>query len=224
MGCCENIHYLIGRNNKDLSMPFHLSEIKSGNTSKLTLSSPIKVDKNEIMNSPFKTNLISKLQFDDYKKNIILDKINEEESEYKESSVNTKITKIEKESPKKDFKDFQNLMKNKINKRKYHKYHNNKSQDKNRSHPKFQTILTDDKFNKKLNEYKNHINMKKIFYLNNLTKKKEKKSNDFIFEKSMDDLSFKRDIFETICEKQNKRAIRNVRFKLFNESLDQKYN
>ena len=66
--------------------------------------------------------------------------------------------------------------------------------------------------------------MKKIFYLNNLTKKKEKESNDFIFEKSMDDLSFKRDIFETICEKQNKRAIRNVRFKLFNESLDQKYN
>ena len=202
MGCCENIHYLIGKNNKDLSMPFHLSEIKSGNTSKLTLSSPIKVDKNEIMNSPFKTNLISKLQFDDYKKN----------------------TKIEKESPKKDFKDFQDLMKNKINKRKYHKYHNSKSQDKNRSHPKFKTILTDDKFNKKLNEYKNHINMKKIFYLNNLTKKKEEENNDFIFEKSMGDLSFKRDIFETICEKQNKRAIRNVRFKLFNESLEKKYN
>ena len=40
----------------------------------------------------------------------------------------------------------------------------------------------------------------------------------------MGDLSFKRDIFETICEKQNKRAIRNVRFKLFNESLEKKYN
>jgi len=221
MGCCENINNLIVNKNKDLSNSYYSfpKVIKEENLIEINKSGIIP-EENKINHSPIKNNSTSKMK-PDYKQNQVLDEINEVESEYKESSVSVSILTKDKITPKNKFKIFENLNIKNRNRGNLNKIKNLR---KKRSQEKNKRILSDDKFNKKLNEYKNHINMKKIFYLNNLTKKKEEENNDFIFEKSMGDLSFKRDIFETICEKQNKRAIRNVRFKLFNESLEKKYN
>ena len=136
-----------------------------------------------------------------------MDEINEVESEYKESSINISILTKDKVSPKSKIKVFDNLIiknRNKGNKGSLSKIKNlrkKRSQDKNRK------ILSDDRFNKKLSEY-NNMSMNYAFHLNNLTRIKTDSKNNFII----------------VSERNLKRVNRNVKFKLFNESLNDKDN
>lgn len=166
MGCCENINNIIRNKNKDLSNSYYSypNILKEENLLKIDKSKLIP-EEYKIISSPIKNNSTSKKKLD-FKKNHVLDKINEVESEYKESSINISILTKDKVSPKIKIKVFDNLIiknRNKGNKGSLSKIKNlrkKRSQDKNRK------ILSDDRFNKKLNEY-NNMSMNYAFHLNN---------------------------------------------------------
>ena len=222
MGCCENINNIIRNKNKDLSNSYYSypNVLKEENLLKIDKSKLIP-EEDKIISSPIKNNSISRKK-SDFKKNHVLDKINEVESEYKESSINISILTRDKVSPKSKIKVFDNVIiknRNKGNKGSLSKIKNlrkKRSQDKNRK------ILSDDRFNKKLNEY-NNMSMNYAFHLNNLTRIKTDSKNN-ILDKTMGDLSFKDHNFIIVSKRNLKRVNRNVKFKLFNESLNDKDN
>ena len=149
MGCCENINYLYRNNNQDLSSSFYSKEIKEINLVNEKNPNFIDVDEQE-MNSILKSNKFTKIKLDEYKNNKILDKINEVESEYKESQINTRLISKEIIPSQNDIKAIHNLIKNRNDNMNLKKI---KGLRKNRSLPEFKTILNKNIFYKKLNEY-----------------------------------------------------------------------
>ena len=110
MGCCENINNIIRNKNKDLSNSYYSypNILKEENLLKIDKSKLIP-EEYKIISSPIKNNSTSKKKLD-FKKNHVLDKINEVESEYKESSINISILTKDKVSPKSKIKVFDNLI------------------------------------------------------------------------------------------------------------------
>ena len=149
MGCCENINNLYRNNNQDLSSSFYSKEIKEINLVNEKNPNFIDVDEQE-MNSILKSNKFTKIKLDEYKNNKILDKINEVESEYKESQINTRLISKEIIPSQNDIKAIHNLIKNRNDNMNLKKI---KGLRKNRSLPEFKTILNKNIFYKKLNEY-----------------------------------------------------------------------
>lgn len=225
MGCCENMNNLFSNNNKDLSNSLFLKGIKEENFNKTNnkYKNSNKINKNSNENKVghyfYKNNSTSKIQLGNIDKNKTLDKINEVESEYKESSIiNSILISKEKITPKNKINIYQNLAKNNIKTRK-----NNEIQilRNNRSRPEIKTILSEDIFYKKLNEYNSQINKKKVIYLNNLKRIKSVKNNNnntYLID-IIREFSFKDPNFRVSYETNNKREIRNVKYKLFNEFL-----
>ena len=95
MGCCENINNLFDKN-KNLSKSFSLKEKNLSTNNK---DYKFNID-NAYIKKLLKNNQTPKFDLNVYKRYKILDKINEEDSEYKESSVNTRIINNEKKSNK----------------------------------------------------------------------------------------------------------------------------
>ena len=217
MGCCENINNLIVNKNKDLSNSYYSfpKVIKEENLIEINKSGIIP-EENKITHSPIKNNSTSKMKLD-YKQNQVLDEINEVESEYKESSVNVSILTKDKITPKNKFKVFENLNIKNRNRGNLNKIKNLR---KKRSQEKNKRILSDDKFNKKLNEY-NNMSMNYTFHLNNLRRSKTDSKNT-ISGKTIGDFSFIDHNFNIVSEKNLKRINRNVKFKLLDESMNNK--
>ena len=160
MGCCKNFeNNLIRKDHENLSNSFNLNGLKKNNFKSDKISNSIPIDE-ETINSFYNSNSNSKNQLDKYKKFNILDNIKEVESEYKESSVNTRLLSREIISPQNKFKIIQKMIKNNFVNRK----NKIKTLRRNRSLPKYKLVLSEDIFNKKLNEYnennKNNINYK----------------------------------------------------------------
>jgi hypothetical protein len=87
---------------------------------------------------------------DEYKNNKILDKINEVDSEYIESPINTRLISKEIIHSQNNIKAIHNFIKNRNDNLNLKKI---KSLRKNRSLPEFKAILNKNIFYKKLNEY-----------------------------------------------------------------------
>ena len=155
MGCCENINNLFDKN-KNLSKSFSLKEKNLSTNNK---DYKFNID-NAYIKKLLKNNQTPKFDLNVYKRYKILDKINEEDSEYKESSVNTRIINNEKKSNKYKEREIKKIVKNNIGNKKLEKM---KISRRNRSFSEFKTILSEDIFYKKLNEYKKND---KINYLN----------------------------------------------------------
>ena len=155
MGCCEDLSNIIGIKNKDLSNSFRLKGIKERN---LRIENNDNTDNsdlmdNKILNKFLNNNCISKKKLGTYRKNKTLDKINEVDSEYNESSLNTRLISREKISPSNKNKIINNCIKNNLANEKLGKI---KTLRRNRSQPEFKIILSEENFNKKLNEYNNN--------------------------------------------------------------------
>ena len=205
MGCCENINNLVKNKNKDLSSSYNSKEIIDKDYIIVDNEKSILGD-NKIVSSLFKRNEILKKQ-PYHKQNQILDKINEVESEYKESSI---LLTRDKASPHNKFKVFENLIKNNSNKRNFCIIKNLR---KKRSQSKHKKILSDDIFNKKIKEYSNmSVNYQ-------LTRKTDSKNNS-IKGKSIENISFKDYNFNVVTENNRRRLNRNVKYKFLNESFD----
>ena len=182
MGCCQNSINILGYKNKN-SEDSSLTALKETN-----LSNGLGMDSQTSLDNLLKTllrNKTPKITFNKYKKLRILDKINEEESESKESSINNnKILSKEK--------IIDNLKNEKANNENI-KLENIKILRKNRSHPRFKTKLNEEMFIKKLNEYKENSKIKKNNYVNyksQLNSLKVSKSEQ-LFNNSIGDLSLK---------------------------------
>jgi hypothetical protein len=213
MGCCEKTINILGCQYKiSSSSSSSLIGLKETN-----LSSGAKNDSPISLNKVLKSLLRDKqpnikVNFNkSNKKKIVLEKIKEEESESKESSINYKkmISKeklIEIRNSKK-----LNIISNKNNSK---KLENIKLLRKNRSHPKFKIKLNEQIFIKKLNEYKNN-KTKGNNYINNLSyisQLKESKSEQLfvtLYDKSFDDSCFIDSINKINNEKRNKIIYRN---------------
>lgn len=217
MGCCENFENLIRKDYENLSNSFNLKGLKKNKITNDEISNSISIDE-ETINSFYNTNPKSKNQLDKYKKSNILDKIKEVESEYKESSVNTRRLSKDVISPQNKVKIIQKMIKYNL----VHGKNKIKTLRKNRSLPKHKVILSEDIFNKKLNEYnENNKNNDSINY--NLTLKKSKNNNEIeknniILRKTTGDFSFKSVNHEKSSKKNDKRKNRNKKFGLLNES------
>ena len=212
MGCCEKTINILGYQYKiSSSSSSSLIGLKETN-----LSSGAKNDSSISLNKVLKSLLRDKppnIKVNlnkSNKKKIVLEKIKEEESESKESSINNKkmISKeklIEIRNSKK-----LNIISNKNSK----KLENIKLLRKNRSHPKFKIKLNEQIFIKKLNEYKNN-KTKGNNYINNLSyisQLKESKSEQLfvtLYDKSFDDSCFIDSINKINNEKRNKIIYRN---------------
>ena len=197
MGCCQNPINILGYKNKKSEDSSSLTAIKETN-----LSNGISMDSQTYLDNVLKTllrNKTPKLTFHKYKKIKILDKINEEESESKESSINNqKIISKEKivDNLKKEKTKSENI-----------KLDNIKILRKNRSHPRFKTKLNEEMFIKKLNEYKENNKTKKNKNSNNIAQLnsfKESKS-EHLFNNSIGDSSLKDSINKIKKEKRNKK-------------------
>lgn len=197
MGCCQNPINILGYKNKKSEDSSSLTAIKETN-----LSNGISMDSQTYLDNVLKTllrNKTPKLTFHKYKKIKILDKINEEESESKESSINNqKIISKEKivDNLKKEKTKSENI-----------KLDNIKILRKNRSHPRFKTKLNEEMFIKKLNEYKENNKTKKNKNSNNIAQLnsfKESKS-EHLFNNSIGDSSLKDSINKINKEKRNKK-------------------
>ena len=217
MGCCENFDNLIRRDYENLSNSFNLNGLKKTKITNDEISNSISIDE-ETINSFYITNPKSKIQFDKYKKSNVLDKIKEVESEYKESSVNTRRLSKDMISPQNKVKIIQNMIKNNL----VHGNNKIKTLRKNRSLPKCKVILSEDIFNKKLNEY-NENNKINVSIKYNLTLKKSKnnsetENNNIILRKTTGDFSFKAVNHEKSSFTNYKRKNRNKKIGFFNES------
>lgn len=207
MGCCENSRNFLGYQNKNSSSN-SLTGLKETNLSNgMATSSALYLD--NVLKTLLR-NKTPKLTLNKYKKFKVLDRINEEESESKESSVNyQKILSKEKIADN-------NNKKEKL-KNKNIKLENIRILRKNRSHPKFKTKLNEETFIKKLNEYM--INNSKIKgnnnyvnYISQLSHLKESKSEQLfgsVYDKSIGDSSLKDTINYINKDKKNKRNKRN---------------
>ena len=197
MGCCENINNIFGNNNDNLSESFYLNGLKEINFENRKKNDSIHID-NNVMNSLLKSNKFSKIQLDGYKKYKILDKINEVDSEYKESSINTRLISKEIISPQNNVKII-NKLKNKKDNDKLTKIKNFR---KTRSLPEFKTILNEDIFYKKLNEYNennklhnNKINKDYHISLKKLDKSKTELKFNLEYDKAMENFNNKDNTF-----------------------------
>jgi hypothetical protein len=197
MGCCENINNIFGNNNDNLSESFYLNGLKEINFENRKKHDSIYID-NNVMNSLLKSNKFSKIQLDGYKKYKILDKINEVDSEYKESSINTRLISKEIVSPQNNVKII-NKLKNKKDNDKLTKIKNFR---KTRSLPEFKTILNEDLFYKKLNEYNennklhnNKINKDYHISLKKLDKSKTELKFNLEYDKAMENFNNKDNTF-----------------------------
>ena len=222
MGCCENYKNLLGYQNKaSSSSSSSLMKLKETNLSggKKT-SSPILID------NVLKTLLRAKtpqLTLKKPKKLKVLDKINEEESEYVESSMNR-----QKMMSKEKILDLRNSIKKDKSKTNNIKIENIKILRKNRSHPKFKTKLNEEMFIKKLNEYKNNKSKRNLYisslsYLSQLKESKSERLLGSLYEKSGGDSSFKESINKINKEKKNKIINRNkinLNYNMFSKSKD----
>ena len=215
MGCCENINNFLSNNNNNLSNPFFLNEV---NFSKNKMNNSFH-KKNKIFIKFIKDDQTPKFINNGNKKYNKLDEISEVESEYKESSFNSRILSLEKLSPRNKGKNIKKLIKDniineKLKKRRYSK--------KFRSSSELETILSEDIFYKKLKEYEknNKIkNINKAFYLNNLKNRSTKKIFEFNIGKTMGDLSFKNSQYEKLNMKnKSERNNRNNKNELFNKN------
>ena len=142
MGCCENFENLIRKDYENLSNSFNLKGLKQNKITNDEISNSISIDE-ETINSFYNTNPKSKNQLDKYKKSNILDKIKEVESEYKESSVNTRRLSKDVISPQNKVKIIQKMIKYNL----VHRKNKIKTLRKNRSLPKHKVILSEDIFN-----------------------------------------------------------------------------
>ena len=197
MGCCENINNIFGNNNDNLSESFYLNGLKEINFENRKKNDSIHID-NNVMNSLLKSNKFSKIQLDGYKKYKILDKINEVDSEYKESTINTRLISKEIVSPQNNVKII-NKLKNKKDNDKLTKIKNFR---KTRSLPEFKTILNEDLFYKKLNEYNennklhnNKINKDYHISLKKLDKSKTELKFNLEYDKAMENFNNKDNTF-----------------------------
>ena len=212
MGCCEDLSNIIGIKNKDLSNSFRLKGIKERNL-RIENNDNSDLMVNKTLNHILNKNHISKIKLDIYRKNKTLDKINEVDSEYNESSLNTRLISREKISPSNKNKIINNCIKNNLANEKLGKI---KTLRRNRSQPEFKIILSEENFNKKLNEYNNNnINynhsLKKVNYSRNDI------NNNLIFAKSLVNFSFKDNKIIAISEGNNKIIINNSKNKFINE-------
>jgi hypothetical protein len=216
MGCCKNFeNNLIRKDYENLSNSFNLNGLKKNNFKSDKISNSIPIDE-ETINSFYNSNSNSKRQLDKYKKFNILDNIKEVESEYKESSVNTRLLSREIISPQNKFKIIQKMIKNNFVNRK----NKIKTLRRNRSLPKYKLVLSEDIFNKKLNEY-NENNKNNINYKISLKKSKnisESEKDNIILRKITRDFSFKSIKHEKQSLKNYKRKNRNRKFGLMNET------
>ena len=215
MGCCKNFeNNLIRKNYENLSNSFNLRGLKKNNFKSDKISNSIPIDE-ETINSFYNSNSNSKRQLDKYKKFNILDNIKEVESEYKESSVNTRLLSREIISPQNKFKIIQKMIKNNFVNRK----NKIKTLRRNRSLPKYKLVLSEDIFNKKLNEYNenNKNNKNNIYYKISLKNISESEKDNIILRKITRDFSFKSIKHEKQSLKNYKRKNRNRKFGLMNE-------
>ena len=149
MGCCEKTIYILGYQNKvSSSSTSSLIALKETNLSSGAKNdSPISL--NKVLNSLLRNKSPNlKVNFSkSRKKKLVLEKIKEEESESKESSINN-----QKMISKEKLIEIRNSKKlNKINFRNNNeKLENIKILRKNRSHPKLKIKLNDEIFIKKL--------------------------------------------------------------------------
>ena len=212
MGCCKNFeNNLIRKNYENLSNSFNLRGLKKNNFKSDKISNSIPIDE-ETINSFYNSNSNSKRQLDKYKKFNILDNIKEVESEYKESSVNTRLLSREIISPQNKFKIIQKMIKNNFVNRK----NKIKTLRRNRSLPKYKLVLSEDIFNKKLNEYNenNKNNKNNIYYKISLKNISESEKDNIILRKITRDFSFKSIKHEKQSLKNYKRKNRNRKFGL----------
>ena len=209
MGCCQNSINILGYKNKNSEGSSSLKGIKETN-----LSNGLGMDSQSYLDNVLKTllrNKTPKLTFNKYKKIKILDRINEEESESKESSINNqKILSKEK--------IVDNLKKERV-KNENIKLDNIKILRKNRSHPKFKTKLNEEMFIKKLNEYKENNKIKKNNYISKLNSLKESKSEQ-LFNNSVGDSSLKDSINKINKEKRNKKNNGNKRNNIYTKKKE----
>jgi len=211
MGCCEKTISLLGYQSK-VSSSSSLIALKETNLSNVTKDdSPISL--NKVLKSLLRDKSPNiKVNFNkSKKKKLVLEKIKEEESESKESSINyQKMISKEKLIEIRNSKKL-NIITNQKNKE---KLENIKILRKNRSHPKLKTKLNEEIFIKKLNEYKNNKS-KGNNYINNLSyisQLKESKSEQLfitLYDKSFGDSSFIDSVNRINNEKNNKIIHRN---------------
>ena len=220
MGCCENKNNLIPNKNNDLPDSFYFKGIKNEvnlrNNDNISLNSNDKKSINSFLNNK----QTSKIDLDKYHKFKILDKINEVESEYNESSVNTRLLSKEIISPQNKIKAINNLIQNNFGNKRFNKIKNLR---KNRTLPKFKTILSEENFNKKLSEYSennnksNRINLNYNFSLKKLNRSKSVTKCNIVYTKAMEDLNYIDNIFNINSEINRKKIKRNEKYKIFNK-------
>ena len=220
MGCCENKNNLITNKNNDLPDSFYFKGIKNEvnlrNNDNINLNSNDKKSINSFLNNK----QTSKIDLDKYHKFKILDKINEVESEYNESSVNTRLLSKEIISPQNKIKAINNLIQNNFGNNRFNKIKNLR---KNRTLPKFKTILSEENFNKKLSEYSennnkiNRINLNYNFSLKKLNRSKSVTKCNIVYTKAMEDLNYIDNIFNINSEINRKKIKRNEKYKIFNK-------
>ena len=216
MGCCENKNNLIPNKNNDLPDSFYFkgkNEVNLRNNDNISLNSNDKKSINSFLNNK----QTSKIDLDKYHKFKILDKINEVESEYNESSVNTRLLSKEIISPQNKIKAINNLIQNNFGNNRFNKIKNLR---KNRTLPKFKTILSEENFNKKLSEYSennnkiNRINLNYNFSLKKLNKSKSVTKCNIVYTKAMEDLNYIDNIFSINSEINRKKIKRNEKYKI----------
>jgi hypothetical protein len=220
MGCCENKNNLIQNKNNDLPDSFYFKGIKNEvnlrNNDNINLNSNDKKSINSFLNNK----QTSKIDLDKYHKFKILDKINEVESEYNESSVNTRLLSKDIISPQNKIKAINNLIQNNFGNNRFNKIKNLR---KNRTLPKFKTILSEENFNKKLSEYSennnkiNRINLNYNFSLKKLNRSKSVTKCNIVYTKAMEDLNCIDNIFNINSEINRKKIKRNEKYKIFNK-------
>ena len=94
---------------------------------------------------------------------------------------------------------------------------------KNRTLPKFKTILSEENFNKKLSEYSennnkiNRINLNYNFSLKKLNRSKSVTKCNIVYTKAMEDLNYIDNIFSINSEINRKKIKRNEKYKIFNK-------
>jgi hypothetical protein len=224
MGCCENSRNFLGYQNKNSTSNSSkgIKETNLSNNNNNKANSAIYLD--NVLKSLLR-NKTPKINLNRFRKCKVLDRINEEESESKESTIqNQKILSKEK---------IRDSHKKEILKNKNKKLENIKILRKNRTHPKFKTILSQETFIKKINEYaENNSKIKGMNnyanYVSQLSHLKESKSEQLfgsLYDRSGGDSSLKDSINKIINQKKSKKykktKITNIYKKIDKGNLSQ---
>ena len=211
MVCCEKTINILGCQNK-VSSSSSLIALKETNLSNGTKNdSPISL--NKVLKSLLRDKSPNlKVNFNkSKKKKLFLEKIKEEESESKESSINNqKMISKEKLIEIRNSKKLKIISKKNYNK----KLENIKILRKNRSHPKLKTKLNEEIFIKKLKEYKNNKTkgnnyINNLSYISQLIESKSEQLFITLYDKSFSDSSFIDSINKINNKKKNKIIYKN---------------